>query len=304
MNTLQFNINWDDINNPYNDTTNPIPMNPLFPSRLELRRQFGHHYTLYNIVYGHYQYDLDYAGHVIKTPLNSRELYSNIKKFISNVNYEFDTKEPDINGNLIDKYTPAEISAINLDLTQDISNRILNLMSIENRQSLLNTYILIYSSLPLVLPQTPANKQIIIQTIQILLNNVNIVNINPLILPIYSSIENMTINTINNQENDALLLIYINRAFIIDCLEEIYNIFHQERYNIFLQDLSDTFIDPLVNIILDYEFLNLKDQILNLEDSNTLRQIDITQPLNFNMNTEKDMRLYTLKLNSNFLQNI
>jgi hypothetical protein len=64
--------------------------------------------------------------------------------------------------------------------------------------------------------------------------------------------------------------------------------------------LSNTFIDPLVNIILDYEFLNLKDQILNLEDSNTLRQIDITQPLNFNMNTERDMRLYALKLNSNF----
>ena len=36
----------------------------------------------------------------------------------------------------------------------------------------------------------------------------------------------------------------------------------------------------------------------------TFRQIDLTQPLNFNINNERDMRLYTLKLNSHFLQNI
>ena len=289
MNYLQFNINWGDINNPYIDITNPGL--PGLPSLVRLRRQFPIDYTLNMIVNRYYHYDLN------KESLNSQELYSNIKKFTLDVNDEFESKDIDYNGNLIDKYTPAEISASNLDLTQNISDRILNLMGIENSQSLLNTYILIYSSLPLVLHQTPANRQIILHTIQTLINNnATFINISPIFLPIYSSIENMTINTINNKENDKLMIIYINRSFIIDCLDE--------RYNINRQDLTNIFIDPIVNIILDYEFLDFKEQILNIQNVHTLRQIDITQPLNFNMNSERDMRLYTLKLNSNFLQNV
>jgi hypothetical protein len=86
---------------------------------------------------------------------------------------------------------------------------------------------------------------------------------------------------------------------MIDCLET--------RYNMYRPDLTNMLINPLVNIILDYEFLNLehlKSQILNIENANTWRQTDIRRALNINIDNERTMRLYTLKMYSNFLQNI
>ena len=291
MNNLQFDINWGNINNPYIDTTNYEAQDPdMPPSILRLRRSFREHYTLQDIVDRYYDYDLN-----LPRPVNSIELYNNINKFTLDVSDEMEMKVVDYNGNLIDKYTLAQKTAINLDLTQDISDRILDLMYIENIQSLLNTYILIYSSMPLVLPRTPINSQIIIQTIEILLNDGDsLINVNPLILPLYNGIENMTINTIDADINNKLHIIYRNRAFMIDCLETRYNMYHPE--------LTNMFIDPLLTIILDYEFLNLKSQILNIE--NTWRQTYITSALNINIDNERTMRLYTLKMYSNFLQNI
>jgi hypothetical protein len=302
MNNLQFNINWGNINNPYIDTTNYEYQDPdMPPSMLRLRRTFREHYTLQDIVDRYVDYDLNYAGTFGRNPprpVNSIELYNNISKFILDVNDEMEMKASDYDGNLIDKYTPAEKAAINLDLTQDISNRILDLMDIESRQSLIDTYILIYSSLPLVLPPTPINRQILIQTIETLLNDgQSFINVNPLILPLYNGIENMTIDRIDADINYKLHRIYRNRAFMIDCLET--------RYNMYRPDLTNMFIDPLLTIILDYEFLNLehlKSQILNIE--NTWRQTDIRRALNINIDNERTMRLYTLKMYSNFLQNI
>jgi hypothetical protein len=301
MNNLQFNINWGNINNPYIDTTNYEAQNPdMPPSILRLRRTFNQHYTLQDIVDRYVEYDLNYAGYWGRNPqrpLNSIELYDNINRFILDVNDEMEMKDSDYNGNSIDKYTLDQKAAINLDLTQDISNRILDLMDIEPRQSLINTYILIYSSLPLVLPQTPINRQIIIQTIETLLNDgESFININPLILPLYNGIENMIIGTIDAGINNKLNRIYRNRAFMIDCLET--------RYNMYRPDLTNMFINPLLTIILDYEFLNLKSQILNIENENTWRQTYITRALNINIDNERTMRLYTLKMYSNFLQNI
>jgi len=293
MNNLQFNINWGNINNPYIDTTNYEAQDPdMPPSMLRLRRTFREHYTLQDIVDKYYDYDLN-----LPRPINSIELYNNINKFTLDVSDEMKMKVHDYNGNLIDKYTLAQKAAINLDLTQDISNRILDLMDIEPRQSLIDTYILIYSSLPLVLQRTPINRQIIIQTIETLLNDgESFININPLILPLYNGIENMIIDTIDADINYKLHRIYRNRAFIIDFLET--------RYNMYRQELTDMFIDPLLTIILDYEFLNLKSQILNIENENTWRQTYITRALNINIDNERTMRLYTLKMYSNFLQNI
>jgi|688.fasta_scaffold248725_1 hypothetical protein len=305
MNNLQFNINWGNINNPYIDTTNYEDQDPDMPppSMVRLRRTFREHYTLQDIVDRYVDYDLNYAGTFGRNPprpVNSIELYNNINKFILDVNDEMEMKDSDYDGNLIDKYTPAEKAAINLDLTQDISDRILDLMDIEPRQSLIDTYILIYSSLPLVLTRTPINRQILIQTIETLLNDgQSLINVNPLILPLYNGIENMSIETIDADINYKLHRIYRNRAFMIDCLET--------RYNMYRPDLNNMLINPLVNIILDYEFLNLehlKSQILNIENANTWRQTDIRRALNINIDNERTMRLYTLKMYSNFLQNI
>ena len=288
MNDLKFTINWNDMDNPYNDITNYdySGMSRLLPPR----RTYRSSYTLQEIVDKYYE-DAKLSSE--NTLINSKDLYNNLNKFMDNVNYEMYIKN-------IDKYTLEEKQEINLDLTQYISDRILNLINIENIQSLLNTYILIYSSIPLVLPHTPLNIKIIINTITTLLitDHQSLININPIILPLYNGIENMMINTINAGINTKLITIYTNRAVMIDCLEIRYN----EIYLIFKPYLERIFIDPLIHNILHYYFIYLKRDILNIE--NTWKHINITQPLNFNIHTERILRLYMLKTNSQFLKNI
>jgi hypothetical protein len=109
--------------------------NPTPQSIHRLRRTFREHYTLQEIVDRYANYDLNYDGifnrHQL-LPVNSIELYNNINKFILDVNDEMEMKDSDYNGNLIDNIHLPK-TAINLDLTQD-------LMDIEPRQSLLNTF--------------------------------------------------------------------------------------------------------------------------------------------------------------------
>jgi len=289
---LQFNVNLMDLNNPYNDITdyNPglvalIPGLGLPPQMIRLSRQFNSRYTLLDKIIGYKNYDLDKA-------ISSINLYRGIDNFIKDID---DNIYSGGNG-----YTNTEISdaEVVLDLTKYISKRILKFLPYESRQTLLNIYILIYSSLPLLLPKTLINQQIIMKTFDMLINQETFVNINPIILPLYNGSEDMVINTINNGINNKLRIIYSNRGFLIDSLNEVYITRYITRYN-FIWKNSD-FIDPIIDIIMKYENQDSSNKYVNFTN---WKQIDITQQLNDNINTERDMRLYFIKLSSRFLRN-
>ena len=284
---LQFNLNLLDLNNPYNDITDYNPVFVGFPRPLRISRQFNSDYTLLDKIHGYKFYDIK------KNSENAINLYKGIDTFIKHIDDAISGEfQPPTNTEML-------AAEVELDLTEYISERILKLRKYENIQTLLDIYILIYSSLPLLLPQTLKNRQIIMKTFDLLINQQTFININPIILPLYNGIEDMVINTINYGINHKLRIIYSNRGFLIDCLYVVYSTRYTIRYNT-IKEKSDI-IDPIIDIIMKYDNQDLRNEYLNFTN---WRQIDITQQLNNNINTERDMRYNLIKLNSQFLQNL
>jgi hypothetical protein len=271
---LTFSINWDNINNPYTDTTDYNDDEDSFPPTPILHRQYNSYYSLSDII-------KDQIKNHVLSSIDLINLYKNVDKLYKIINLSKNTRQDNNQSNDC------------LYITQQISQNLLSFIGVFTFQEILDVYIMIYSSIDLFLVKTPEVKSIIQNTLEILINNGANVNIQPLILPLYNGIEHKLINqVINNGVLDTK--IYENRAFILNCIISICE--HNKNMIGFL--LENTLYQ--VRSIL-FEYMGF-DLLKDIKHSINWHTIDITQPLIYSQNTFEYMRFYIFKKDINYLQ--
>ena len=271
---LTFSINWDNINNPYTDTTDYNEDEDSLPPTPSLFRQYNRSYSLSDII-------KEQIKHDVLSSIDPIDLYKNVNKLYKIIN--------------LSKNNHRDNNQLNdcLYITQQISQNLLSFIGVFTFQEILDVYIMIYSSIDLLLVKTPEIKTIIQNTLEILINNGANVNINILILPLYNGIEHKLINkVIKNGVLDTK--IYENRAFILNCIINIC-----ENNKNMLEFLLENTLYQVRSIIFQYMGFDLLKDIKSGINWNT---IDITQPLIYNQNTFEYMRFYILKRDINYLQ--
>jgi hypothetical protein len=271
---LTFSINWDNINNPYTDTTDYNEDEDSLPPTPILFRQYKSYYSLSDII-------KDKIKHHVLSSIDPINLYKNVNELYKIINLSKNNHQD--NNQLNDC----------LYITQQISQNLLSFIGVFTFQEILDVYIMIYSSIDLLLVKTPEVKTIIQNTLEILINNGANVNINILILPLYNGIEHKLINkVIKNGVLDTK--IYENRAFILNCIINIC-----EHNKNMIEFLLENTLYQVRSILFQYMGFDL---LKDIKSGINWHTIDITKPLIYNQNTFEYMRFYILKKDINYLQ--
>ena len=271
---LTFSINWDNINNPYTDTTDYNEDEDFLPPTPILFRQYNSYYSLSDII-------KDQIKNHVLSSIDHINLYKNVNKLYKIINLSKNTRQDNNQSNDC------------LYITQQISQNLLSFIGVFTFQEILDVYIMIYSSIDLLLVKTSAVKSIIQKTLEILINNGANVNIKPLILPLYHGIEHKLINqVINNGVLDTK--IYENRAFILNCIINIC-----EHNKNMLDFLLENTLYQVRSILFEYMGFDL---LKDIKSGINWHTIDITQPLIYSQNTFEYMRFYIFKKDINYLQ--